>query len=612
MKKKLFTKTILLFLSSNFLFSNNVYAVVPSEILPNAFYDGTPLSLGSPVKEGTWNLTQGYNGITHKCYGNFFNSDPACDTYALDIQAQNCLKWEKNTEGKTVCTQFAGDDLKKVISVLDGEVAEVKKDGSSTSYGNTVIINHGVIEKSETTNNGIVTTDIIEVYSRSSHLKSISDTVTKGVKLSKGDEIGIQGKTSRDSISEHLHFAIYKVVTTTINGKTPVKSTYAAKPEPLSQITGFPNDKDVIIYPTPNFQYTAVNGVLTSIIPVVNSGNTTPDISWKKSYITYNGIDDSSDPPKVKIGDAFSSVWEFYADKDLSNYKLVSCQTNPNLKGDQSIEELYDSTKNKKYYKFSISMIAPKECGVPNGCKEKWKLVDSNGGATQFTCNANAPLYASVLATDTTSSTSTPTDSPVVSEQQPCFSDVSKDDKAFTAVQYLCTATLIDGEKIVKGLKDGTFGINQNIRRDEFTKIVINVADYTGKLENIACEKKANESFFSDVPDNVWFYNFVKTARDKCILDGYKEGYKCSDSDKLNGTKFCPANDITKAEAAKILVNTLVENVPNGSGTWYLPHVSKLCDLNKDLCNIIGDKPDKTKLTRGEMAILVYNLRDVK
>jgi len=95
---------------------------------------------------------------------------------------------------------------------------------------------------------------------------------------------------------------------------------------------------------------------------------------------------------------------------------------------------------------------------------------------------------------------------------------------------YIQTASF---EGIVKGYSDGYFRPNRNVSRIEFLKMVMN----TGKV-------KINDNYtnpFLDMNNNFWGTSFAKTGYNVGIISGYANDV------------FIPNQDITRAEAAKIV-----------------------------------------------------------
>jgi hypothetical protein len=153
------------------------------------------------------------------------------------------------------------------------------------------------------------------------------------------------------------------------------------------------------------------------------------------------------------------------------------------------------------------------------------------------------------------------------------------------------------GELIkLKGINVNTFEELKEklINRAEFTKILLE-AKYSS--EEIARAKPQN---FIDIPAGEWYEDYANFAKEKGFIRGYQQS---------DGTfKFSGEKNILFAEAAKILVNVLIEKTDSAdTGNWYSPFIKKLKDNN-----ITIYEPGKN-LTRGEMAHLAYEaLSDIK
>ncbi|MBD3360405.1 hypothetical protein GF366_01230 [Candidatus Peregrinibacteria bacterium] len=159
------------------------------------------------------------------------------------------------------------------------------------------------------------------------------------------------------------------------------------------------------------------------------------------------------------------------------------------------------------------------------------------------------------------------------------FTDVPEYNLNFPAVSFL------ENEGIVVGYGDGRYGVDKNINRAEFLKIVMEASDY--EVEGGNC--------FPDVRDQ-WFAPYVCTAYDLGLVDGYPDG------------TFKPGREINFAEASKIVVNTLdVEKAEGAVGTWFEPFVTAL--ENEEAIPGRIDSFDE-KLTRGDMAEMTWRIME--
>lgn len=156
------------------------------------------------------------------------------------------------------------------------------------------------------------------------------------------------------------------------------------------------------------------------------------------------------------------------------------------------------------------------------------------------------------------------------------FSDVGEWDTTFKAIDYLRE------EGIVIGYDDGTYGIEKNINRAEFLKIVMEVTDY--ELEGDNC--------FPDVTDQ-WFAPYVCTATDLGFVDGYDDG------------TFKPNDDINFVEASKIVTNVLGMELVEDDTEWFSPYVLTLEESDSIPAQIDGFDHD---IMRGEMAEMIWRI----
>jgi uncharacterized protein YkwD len=115
-------------------------------------------------------------------------------------------------------------------------------------------------------------------------------------------------------------------------------------------------------------------------------------------------------------------------------------------------------------------------------------------------------------------------------------------------------------QSIVLGYEDGTFKPDRPVTRAEFMKILL---EASGEVMN---DPQVSQPF-SDVPDDSWYRKYVYSA----LLKGYSQGYG-------NG-KFGPNNNITRAEASKII------SVFLKGGT---PYVAEATDSEKKVLELIN------------------------
>jgi hypothetical protein len=108
------------------------------------------------------------------------------------------------------------------------------------------------------------------------------------------------------------------------------------------------------------------------------------------------------------------------------------------------------------------------------------------------------------------------------------FVDLPDDNWAYPYVNYLYCHGAING------YADQTFRPNNPSSRGQFTKILVLSFGWTPYAPALPT--------FSDVPPPSTFYPYIESAVQHGVIEGYPDG------------TFRPANDVSRAQAAKILV----------------------------------------------------------
>jgi len=170
------------------------------------------------------------------------------------------------------------------------------------------------------------------------------------------------------------------------------------------------------------------------------------------------------------------------------------------------------------------------------------------------------------------------------------FIDVDPRTKYYNAIKYLADKKIISGS-------NGRFFPEGDITRAELVKIVFGAAGITPDAS------LPNE--FKDVDAGAWYAPYVATAKAKKIIGGYSDG------------TFKPNKTITRAEALKVIINTLqndtLDNVSFkvfddvNTTDWFAPYanfakVSELLDFGGNMF-----EPNRT-IERAEVANAVYVL----
>lgn len=170
------------------------------------------------------------------------------------------------------------------------------------------------------------------------------------------------------------------------------------------------------------------------------------------------------------------------------------------------------------------------------------------------------------------------------------FSDVP------AGVWYENQVTRLVSQGIIGGYPDGTFKPNKTVTRAEFAKMICLAMKWS--LD------EPSEASFKDVPKSNWTYRYAETAKANGAISGYSDG------------TFKPAKNITRAEMAKIVAETL--NLPTAHSTlndadsvWWAKAYIGAC-VNS---GIISGYPDNTfkpnkEATRAEAAKIINGVLD--
>ncbi len=200
--------------------------------------------------------------------------------------------------------------------------------------------------------------------------------------------------------------------------------------------------------------------------------------------------------------------------------------------------------------------------------------VTPSGGATPTPTNTNTPQ---------------PTNTPTPGACDMNFSDVSPSDYFYEAVHYLfCNG-------VISGYGDGTFRPYNNTKRGQLSKIIVLAEGWPIDT--------SGGPHFTDVPDGSTFYDYIETAYNHTVINGYQDG------------TFRPDNNITRAQLSKIIV--LAQGWP--TDTTGGPHFSDVSEsnpfygyietaFNHGIITGYGDgtfRPDNNA-TRGQISVIVY------
>lgn len=161
------------------------------------------------------------------------------------------------------------------------------------------------------------------------------------------------------------------------------------------------------------------------------------------------------------------------------------------------------------------------------------------------------------------------------------FSDVPDSDMSLAA-------ETLAGLGIVSGDGSGSFYPSQGLTRAQFCKIAV-LTEGRGSLVS----STAYKTLFADVPGASWAAPYVNLAYSEKLVSGYGNGY------------FGPDDAVTTSQAVTIALHLLGYKNTDIGPFWPEDYMSKAADLG--LLDGVSKAAD-TPLTRGEAALIIYNL----
>ncbi|MEW6624929.1 MAG: S-layer homology domain-containing protein [Bacillota bacterium] len=124
------------------------------------------------------------------------------------------------------------------------------------------------------------------------------------------------------------------------------------------------------------------------------------------------------------------------------------------------------------------------------------------------------------------------------------------------------SASKLNALGIIEGYPDGTFGLERNITRAEFTKVAVVLAG----LQDAADLLKDTPSQFTDVKAGVWYTGWINLAASQGFVKGYPDG------------TFKPNDNISYSEVLTVLLRIVGYN-DNLPGMWPTNYISKAAQL---------------------------------
>lgn len=196
------------------------------------------------------------------------------------------------------------------------------------------------------------------------------------------------------------------------------------------------------------------------------------------------------------------------------------------------------------------------------------------------------------------------------------FTDIDENHPYLPAIRYL------KQNGVINGYPDGSFKPKQEVNRAEALKFLTLSEKILGQgtasedAELLFLDEAASEGVenfdLTDVPEDSWYFRYVKQAFKNEIIKGYGD------------RTFRPANTVNLAEAVKMLLETNKVALPPAEeitenpfkdaymNEWYAPYIL----YAKEKYILIADmdlkvRPEKD-ITRQEMANLIYRFYNLE
>ncbi|MEW6188744.1 MAG: S-layer homology domain-containing protein [Actinomycetota bacterium] len=171
----------------------------------------------------------------------------------------------------------------------------------------------------------------------------------------------------------------------------------------------------------------------------------------------------------------------------------------------------------------------------------------------------------------------------------PNFSDVPRDFWAYGEIEYLAS------KGVVSGYDDGLFRPGDPIFRSQFVKMLVNSLGIPLNTEY--------RGYFTDVPQDHWAWQYIETAKDQGIVQGYGD------------ERFGPEDCATRAQLATMLVrglgismNTIYigyfTDVPQAHWAWQYIETAK----DQGIVQGYGDKSFRPEqlVRRDQTAVMIH------
>lgn len=171
------------------------------------------------------------------------------------------------------------------------------------------------------------------------------------------------------------------------------------------------------------------------------------------------------------------------------------------------------------------------------------------------------------------------------------FPDVPTDHPAYQAVMDLY------GAGIMTGYRDGLFRPERRVSRAEIVKVLIDAAPgyRTQNAVTRGDPYDAGWLRFRDVETGDWFVPFLRTAVDRKLVQGYRDG------------TFRPEQSVSTAEASKMIAVAFGLSRTWDGPLWYEQYLEALEERGALPPSL---QSAETPLQRGELAQIVWRVRE--
>lgn len=464
-----------------------------------------------------------------------------------------------------------------IYAIANGVV--VKAANQSTGFGYNVVIRHDDVPSLDDSN--VKTT----YYSGYAHLSSF--VVAEGDLVSKGQLIGASGN-SGTATTPHLHFQID-------NDKAPWHLYWPFTSQDAAAAgvnfwdgvnAGLGKDKALATTISPmayvqkyrNFQSnnSSSNTVTTTTEPT--NGSTVPAVDELPPANTTTEVTPATvvTQPTVDVKPVEVELAKFEL-KYNTNFTVNTAQTIKVIALDRDGNVI-------KSYQPSSEIYLKLENGSGALNKTYLTAADFHDGIAEFTVTPTAGFGLRVSVNSGLVSATTDV------MQESTFSDLSQSDENYVAINFL------KENDIVRGYPDGTFKAENPVSRVESLKFI-----YEGLNKPIS---KRYILEFADTDSKAWYARYIASAQKDGVVKGYE------------GNLFKPANNVTRAEFVKMLMESAGYNIGSfkpaekpytdvDNAAWYSGYIAVAKEKNLLDTSSNMFRPNES-ITRGEVAQLLY------